>query len=172
MEPRLIVIQLFRHRLALIVVLAAARALAYLAGSRAPLTTTGAATTQILIDAPQSALANLKQNTIPLTTRAGMFAQFMAGTAVRSSIASEASLSATEIVAKGPFDDSEAAPTGIATGTPAGTTSDALPAYVLTFVAPEELPLVTVYAQAPDPADGGPVADPLERDWFPPAGVR
>ena len=171
MEPRLILIQLFRHRLALIVVLAAARALAYLAGSRAPLTTTRASTTQILIDAPQSALANLKQDTIPLTTRAGMFAQFMAGTAVRSSIASEASLSATEIVAKGPFDDPEAAPTGIATGTPAGTTSDA-PAYVLTFVAPEELPLVTVYAQAADPADGGPVAEPLERDWFPPAGVR
>ena len=148
MEVREIVKRLLRYKLALAVVLVAAVVLAYLAGTRTSVTTTGAATTQILIDAPQSALANLKQNTLPLTTRAGMFAQFMASTAVRQSIADAADIPVRQILAKGPFDDPDAAPTGVTTSP--GPTGTAAPAYVLTFVAQEELPIVTVYAQGPD----------------------
>lgn len=149
MEVREIVKRLLRHKIALAFVLVTAAVLAWLAGSRTEVTTTGAATTQILIDAPQSALANLKQNTLPLTTRAGMFAQFMASTAVRESIADAAGIPVDQILAKGPFDDPDAAPTGVTTSSgPAADT--AAPAYVLTFVAQEELPIVTVYAQGPD----------------------
>jgi hypothetical protein len=148
-EVRQIIKRLLEHKLALACVLVAAVVLAYLAGTRTPVTTSGAATTQILIDAPQSALANLKQNTLPLTTRAGMFAQFMASTAVRESIADAAGVPATEIVAKGPFDDPDAAPTGVTTSSEAAAPA-VEPKYVLTFVAQEELPLVTVYAQGPD----------------------
>jgi hypothetical protein len=148
-EVREIVKTLLRHKLPLAFVLVAAVVLAWLAGTRTEVTTTGAATTQILIDAPQSALANLKQNTLPLTTRAGMFAQFMASTAVRQSIADEAGIPVDQILAKGPFDDPDAAPTGVTTS--AGPAEGpAAPAYVLTFVAQEELPIVTVYAQGPD----------------------
>ena len=146
MEVRQIVKRLLERKIALALVLIAATGLAYMMGSRSETTTTGAATTQILIDAPQSALANLKQNTLPLTTRAGMFAQFMASTAVRESIGRAAGVPASQIVAKGPFDDPDAAPTGVTAATDAG----AAPAYVLTFVAQEELPIVTVYAAAPD----------------------
>ena len=147
MEVRQIVKRLLERKIALALVLIAATGLAYMVGSRSETTTTGAATTQILIDAPQSALANLKQNTLPLTTRAGMFAQFMASTAVRESIGRAAGVPASQIVAKGPFDDPDAAPTGVTAATDAGA---APPAYVLTFVAQEELPIVTVYAAAPD----------------------
>jgi hypothetical protein len=147
-EVREIVKRLLERKLAVAVVLVVAVVLAWLAGSRTSVTTTGAATTQILIDAPQSALANLKQNTLPLTTRAGMFAQFMASTAVRESIAEEAGIPVEEILAKGPFDDPDAAPTGVTTSSEPDPA--VAPAYVLTFVAQEELPIVTVYAQGPD----------------------
>lgn len=154
MEVRQIVNRLLERKIALALVLIAATGLAFMMGSRSESTTTGAATTQILIDAPQSALANLKQNTIPLTTRAGMFAQFMASTAVRESIGRAAGVPADQIVAKGPFDDPDAAPTGVVAATDTG---DA-PAYVLTFVAQEELPIVTVYAAAPDPKSASKLA--------------
>ena len=156
MELRLILQRLLWHKAALGAVLAVAVALAWLAGSRSEVTTTGAATTQILIDAPQSALANLKQNTLPLTTRAGMFAQFMASTAVRESIAQEAGIPAGDILAKGPYDDPEAAPTGIDPGS--APSSATPPGYVLTFVAQEEVPVVTVYVQAPDAASASKLA--------------
>ncbi len=65
---------------ALIVLLAAGAAVG--AGTLAHSTPTGSATVQILVDSPQSALADLQQNTFPLTTRASLFAQVMASETV------------------------------------------------------------------------------------------
>jgi capsular polysaccharide biosynthesis protein len=125
-------------------------------------TTFGAAQTQILVDSPQSALANLKQDTIPLTTRAGVFAQLMASSAVRDQIASETGIPARQIIARGPFDDPAAAPSDAAVAPapelPEGSVA-ATARYRLTFVAQEELPLVTVYAEAPDARAAAKLAD-------------
>ena len=75
-----------RKLLATLIVLLAAGAAAG-AGMLARSTPRGAATVQILIDSPQSALADLLQNTVPLTTRASLFAQVMASEAVLEEIA-------------------------------------------------------------------------------------
>jgi hypothetical protein len=149
--------KLTRHKLALgcviLVALAGAISTSYRFTSSPPglksrAVPRGAATAQILIDSPQSALGNLKQSTAPLSIRAGVFAQFMASNAVRQAIADETGLPASQIVARGPFDDPAAAPNGAAVPDPATGAVGPKP-YALTFVAQEQLPLVTVYAQAP-----------------------
>ncbi len=121
----------------------------------------GTAQAQILVDSPQSALANLKQNTIPLSTRAGVFAQLMASSAVRAEVAEVAGIPAKQIVARGPFDDPAAAPADAAVPQPAPAPKGAElhKRYRLTFVAQEELPLVTVYAEAPDARSAKTLAD-------------
>jgi hypothetical protein len=125
--------------------------------------TYGTAQAQVLVDSPQSALANLKQDTIPLSTRAGVFAQFMASSAVREEIAKATGIPAAEIVARGPFDDPAVAPAGTqvpaAPKPPSESSSVSARPYQLTFVAQEELPLVTVYAQAPTAAGAKKLAD-------------
>jgi hypothetical protein len=118
----------------------------------------GAATAQVLIDSPQSALGNLRQNTEPLTTRAGVFAQFMASNGVRMEIAARTGIPASQITARGPFDDPAAAPNGAAAPDPATGAVGSKP-YSLTFAAQDSLPLVTVYAQAPDAHRAGVLAD-------------
>jgi hypothetical protein len=125
--------------------------------------TYGTAQAQVLVDSPQSALANLKQDTIPLATRAGVFAQFMASSAVREEIAKATGIPASKIIARGPFDDPAVAPAGTevpaAPAPPEESSSVSARPYQLTFVAQEELPLVTVYAQAPTAADAKKLAD-------------
>jgi hypothetical protein len=110
-------------------------------------TPSGAATAQILVDSPSSALANLKQNPIPLSTRAGVFAQFMASTAIRDAIAKRAGLPPSSILAQGPFDDPALAPEGPKPPDPGSVARGKK--YRLTYVAQEQLPVITVYAQAP-----------------------
>ena len=123
-------------------------------------TSFGAAQTQILVDSPKSALANLKQDTLPLTTRAGVFAQLMASSAVRAEVAAVTGIPAKQIVSRGPFDDPAAAPED-ASPTPKAPETTALgrKRYRLTLVAQEELPLVTVYAEAPTAALAKRLAD-------------
>ena len=64
---------------------------------------TGAATVQILVDSPDSALANLSQETVPLTTRASVFAQVMTSAAVLENIAGFGGRARGEITAQGPY---------------------------------------------------------------------
>jgi hypothetical protein len=122
----------------------------------------GAATAQILVDSPQSALANLKQSTVPLTTRAGVFAQFMASNAVRDAVAEATGIPSGQIIAQGPFDDPATAPTGTAAPDPAAAGTVSKP-FRLTFVAQDDLPLVTVYAEAPDARRAKLLADGVVR---------
>jgi capsular polysaccharide biosynthesis protein len=113
----------------------------------------GAATVQILIDSPQSAIADLVQNTAPLTSRAGMFAQVMASQAVVESIGKTAGVPASEITAEGPYSGPAEK---LDVVTPAEARGSQLAAqsakYRLSFVAQENQPVVTASVQAPTSA--------------------
>jgi capsular polysaccharide biosynthesis protein len=113
----------------------------------------GQATTQILIDSPQSAIADLKQDTAPLVTRATVFAQFMTSSTIRDRIAAATGIPAAQITAEGPFSGPGEAQNVV---TPSEARGGQVLAqthpYKLTFVAQDQLPLVSVYASGPTPA--------------------
>lgn len=120
---------------------------------------TGAATVQILVDSPDSALANLSQETIPLTTRASVFAQVMTSAAVLEDIAKSAGVPVSQITAQGPYSGAGQA---LDVVTPSEARSNQLPAqtvkYRLTFVAQTNEPVVTASVQAPTAASAARVA--------------
>jgi capsular polysaccharide biosynthesis protein len=111
----------------------------------------GAATVQILVDSPNSALANLVQNTVPLTARASVFAQVMASQAVIEEIGKSAAIPANLITAEGPYSG-----TGqkLDVVTPSEARGNQLLAqnvpYKLTFLAQENEPVITASVQAPN----------------------
>jgi capsular polysaccharide biosynthesis protein len=112
---------------------------------------TGAATVQILVDSPDSALANLSQETVPLTTRASVFAQVMTSAAVLEDIASSAGVQVNQITAQGPYSGSGES---LDVVTPSEARSNQLLAeqkkFKLTFVAQTNEPVVTASVQAPN----------------------
>ncbi len=112
---------------------------------------TGAATVQILVDSPDSALANLSQETVPLTTRASVFAQVMTSAAVMEDIASSAGVQVNQITAQGPYSGSGES---LDVVTPSEARSNQLlteqTKYKLTFVAQTNEPVVTASVQAPN----------------------
>jgi Chain length determinant protein len=147
-----------RKLLAVLVVLLAGGA-AVGAGALAKATPRGAATVQILVDSPQSALADLQQNTIPLTTRATLFAQVMASEAVLEDIATAAAVPAGQLTAQGPYSGSAQSQNVI---TPSEARGAQLlgerAAYRLSFVAQADEPVVTASVQGPTAAAAGRVA--------------
>jgi hypothetical protein len=110
----------------------------------------GAANAQILVDSPRSALADLSQDTVPLATRAAVYAQFMRSIAVKDAIAKVTGIPASAITTQGPF-------TSVGTRqnvvTPSEGRANQVVAeqdrYRLVFDVQEDLPVVTIYAQAP-----------------------
>jgi capsular polysaccharide biosynthesis protein len=119
----------------------------------------GAATVQILVDSPDSALANLSTETVPLTTRASVFAQVMTSQAVLEPIAATAGIPASAITAQGPYSGAGQALNGV---TPSPARGNQLTAektkYKLTFVAQANEPVVTASVQGPNPAAAARVA--------------
>jgi capsular polysaccharide biosynthesis protein len=120
---------------------------------------TGAATVQILVDSPDSALANLSQETVPLTTRASVFAQVMTSAAVLEDIAASARVPVSQITAQGPYSGPGQALNVV---TPSEARGNQLLAqtvrYRLTFVAQTNEPVVTASVQAPNAAAAAHVA--------------
>jgi hypothetical protein len=113
----------------------------------------GAATVQILVDSPNSALANLVQNTTPLTARATVFAQVMASQAVIEDIGNAASIPSGQITAEGPYSGSGQKLDVVVPSEARGNQLLAQGAkYRLTFVAQENQPLITTSVQAPTAA--------------------
>lgn len=112
---------------------------------------TGAATVQILVDSPDSALANLSQETVPLTTRASVFAQVMTSAAVLQDIASSAGVPVGEITAQGPYSGTGQS---LDVVTPSEARGNQLLAeqtkYKLTYLAQTNEPVVTASVQAPN----------------------
>jgi capsular polysaccharide biosynthesis protein len=153
--------------LALIVALAVAAALAVgykvsfsPPGLKSRAVPSGQATTQILIDSPQSAIADLKQDTAPLVTRATVFAQFMTSSTIRDRISAATGIPAAEITAEGPFSGPGEAQNVV---TPSEARGGQVLAqthpYRLTFVAQDQLPLVSVYASGPTAAGAAKLAN-------------
>lgn len=110
----------------------------------------GAASTQMMVDSPKSSLGDLHSEFDPLTSRAGVFAQFMASPPVRASVARRLGVPADAIVATAATDMTQL--TRSAQEPTAEERSAELVAegrqFRLYFEAQPELPVVSVYAQA------------------------
>jgi hypothetical protein len=132
------------------------------AGVLAKSTPTGAATVQILVDSPQSALADLMQNTEPLTTRAALFAQVMASQAVLEDVARSAGVPVGALTAEGPYSGPGQA---LDVVTPAEARGSQLlgerTPYRLTFLAQPDEPIVTASVQGPTVAGAQRVASAI-----------
>lgn len=109
-----------------------------------------AASTQMLVDTPASSFADLANDIEPLDARAGVFARFLASPAAVGLIAREAGIPADAIEAQGPFElntpEVQQGPTAERRSTQI-VGEGAL--YRLRFENNPELPIVTVFAQAP-----------------------
>jgi hypothetical protein len=123
---------------------------------------TGAATVQILVDSPDSALANLSQETVPLTTRASVFAQVMTSQAVLESIAKSAHVPVGDITAQGPYSGAGQPLDAITPSAPRGNQLLAQTTkYKLTFLAQANEPVVTASVQGPNSAAASRVAESI-----------
>lgn len=108
------------------------------------------ASTQLLVDAPNSAFADLSNDLTPLETRASVFARFLASPAALELIARDAHLPLDSIEAQGPYDMNlpviQQEPTAGARSTQLIGEGDL---YRLRFENNPVLPIVSVFAQAP-----------------------
>jgi hypothetical protein len=108
------------------------------------------ASTQILIDTPDSAFANVANEIEPLNTRAGVFARFLTSPEALALIAREAKLPLNGIEAQGPYDLN--VPEFQRVPTAERRSSQILgegALYRLRFENNPELPIISVFAQAP-----------------------
>jgi hypothetical protein len=112
----------------------------------------GAASSQVLIDSSTSAIGDVERDPGPLANRAVVLAQYMSSAEARTRIAEQMDLSATQIAADGPFSSLTNRSTYQAT--PAGPRANQLTeenaVYRLVFDAQLELPIISIYTQAPD----------------------
>jgi hypothetical protein len=110
----------------------------------------GAAQTQILIDSPRSSLIDLSQETAALASRAAVYAQFMRSNAVKAYIGRAVGIRGDAIATSGPF-TTAGGTQNIPRPSEARSNEVAAEAqqYRLVFDYQQDLPIVSVYAQAP-----------------------
>jgi hypothetical protein len=107
----------------------------------------GAASTEILIDSPQSTLGNFGVDIVPLTARGGIFERFLATEDATSEIARESGIPEREIAVVGPklsvdgVPDHQSAERAAKLGGPRK--------YLLEVQQGDELPVLTVFTQGP-----------------------
>ena len=108
------------------------------------------ASTQLLIDSPKSVLGNLDQSFEPLSTRALVYANFMASPSVLDLIGQRVGLSGSQIYAAGPVNAQgtrvEQEPTALKRNVEIAGETDP---YRLNFASQANLPTISIYAQAP-----------------------
>jgi hypothetical protein len=122
------------------------------------------ASTQLLVDAPDSAFADLANDLTPLETRASVFARFLATPAALELIARDARVPVDSIEAQGPYDINlpviQQEPT-------AGQRSSQIigegALYRLRFENNPVLPIVSVFAQAPSEREAIALANAVPR---------
>ena len=118
------------------------------------------ASTEIVVDTPGSAFANLTQEIDPLATRATVFSRFLASPLAIDLIAREANLPADAIEAQGPYEQNlplfQQEPTAEKRSSQI-VGSRAL--YRLRFENNPTLPIIAVYAQAPTSEEAHRLAD-------------
>lgn len=122
------------------------------------------ATTQLLVDTPDSAFADLANEMTPLETRASVFARFLATPAALELIARDAKLPLDSIEAEGPYDINlpvvEQEPTADKRSSQI-LGEGAL--YRLRFENNPVLPIVAVFAQAPTKSEAVALANVVPR---------
>jgi hypothetical protein len=108
------------------------------------------ASTEMLVDSPQSALANADVDLSGYLTRANVFARLMTSSQAIQAIGKAAGIPGQEIEAEGPVEVNGAQP---ATHAPAATVGGQnvpiTPVYKLQFVQNPNVPTIDVFAQAP-----------------------
>ncbi len=122
------------------------------------------ASTQLLVDAPDSAFADLENELTPLETRASVFARFLASPVALELVARDAGVPVSSIEAQGPYDINlpviQQEPT-------AGQRSSQIigegALYRLRFENNPVLPIVSVFAQAPTEAEAIALANAAPR---------
>ncbi len=122
------------------------------------------ASTQLLVDTPDSAFADLANDLTPLETRASVFARFLASPAALELIAREADVPLSSIEAQGPYDINlpviQQEPT-------AGQRSSQIigegALYRLRFENNPVLPIVSIFAQAPSKTEAVALANAAPR---------
>ncbi len=118
------------------------------------------ASTQMLIDTPSSAFANVADDLEPLDTRAAVFSRFLASPTARMLIAEKAHLPYNAIDAQGPYDQElplfEQEPTAEQRSSQIFG-EKAL--YRLRFENNPNIPIISVFAQAPSPDEATRLAD-------------
>lgn len=118
------------------------------------------ASTQILVDTPDSSFANLAEEVDPLNYRAGVFARFLASPEAIALIAREAGLPADAIEAQGPYEQGQ--PLFAIEPTAEKRSSQIIgerALYRLRFENNPNMPLISVYAQAPTDDEATRLAD-------------
>jgi capsular polysaccharide biosynthesis protein len=120
----------------------------------------GTASTQMMVDTPSSSFANLAEEVTPLNYRAGVFARFLASPAAVAMIAREAGLPADAIEAQGPYEQGQPLFAIEPTAEKRSTQIIGERAlYRLRFENNPNMPLISVYAQAPTGAEAMQLAD-------------
>lgn len=108
------------------------------------------ASSQILVDTPDSAFADLSYELEPLQARAGVFARFLANPAALALISKQTGIPATSIEAQGPYEQN--VPLYQQEPTAEERSSQIIgegSLYRLRFESNPELPIISVFAQAP-----------------------
>lgn len=141
---------LWSRKLLMLLVVIAAAAAALVVKATAKSISKGTATAQVIVDSPDSLLADLRQDPAALSTRASVFAQVMASSGVIAAIGQATGIPPAKITAEGPF-SGQGLILNVVTPSPArGVQLGAQTApYRLTFVAQTTLPIITISAQAP-----------------------
>lgn len=111
----------------------------------------GAASTEVLVDAPSASLTSTTQDIGQLSLRAAVLARFMTSEAVSEGIARGAGVSGAQVTMQGPVDPNapESATQPMAEQRSSQVSAEAR-RYRVLVQAQAGLPIVTIYAQAPD----------------------
>ena len=118
------------------------------------------ASTQILVDTPDSAFADLSYELEPLQTRASVFARFLANPAALALISKQTGIPAAAIEAQGPYEQN--VPLYQQEPTAEERSSQIIgegSLYRLRFESNPELPIISVFAQAPTEAEAARLAE-------------
>lgn len=149
MELALTLNRLWQRRFWVAIGVVLAVVVAFYASTALKKTSYAAASTQMVVDAPKSALGNLKTSLVPYTARAIVYARLMTSPAALNDIGQAAGIPGNEISAVGPAEIG--APTAI--HTPSVQVDGRLQApkekYVLRFDQNPDLPTVDIYSEAP-----------------------
>jgi hypothetical protein len=152
MELALTLNRLWQRRIWVMLGIVIAVAVAVYASSALKKATYAAASTQMVVDAPQSALGNLKTSLVPYTARAIVYARLMTSPEALTYIGKAAGIPGNEIYAVGPAEIG--APTAV--HTPSVQVDGRLAApkhkYILRFDQNPDLPTVDIYSEAPTTA--------------------